>query len=186
LAQSWVEAAVLDPDGEPVGQCVVGRLGVRSPSVTSGYWNDSVSTNKSRLRGYWLTGDLVYRDHLGCYYHVDRVPDAIRTPGGPLYSLQTEELLLKHCSEIADCTVVGVADSRGDRSIQMPIAVMVPRCGADIDATKLLEKINDRQMALGRPPLSRIHLAEQDEIPLGVTGKVLKWHLREKLTAFAA
>jgi acyl-coenzyme A synthetase/AMP-(fatty) acid ligase len=186
LPQSWVRAAVLDKDGEPVGLGVVGKLGVRSPSVTSGYWNDSLLTNKSRLRGYWLTGDLVYRDHFGCYYHVDRISDVIPTPTGPLYSLQTEELILKHQEAVADCTVVGIADGGGDRDVQVPVVLAIPRSGARIDAAKLLEQVNELQTGHGRPLLARVHLADQNEIPLGITGKVLKRHLRGQLTALAA
>ena len=33
-----------------------------SPSVSPGYWNDSVNTYRFRLNGWFLTGDLVYRD----------------------------------------------------------------------------------------------------------------------------
>ena len=73
----FAEVAVLDEDGAelPVGE--VGRLGFRSPTLSPGYWNDSVTTYRARLNGWYLTGDLVYRDEEGNYYHVDRDPDAV-------------------------------------------------------------------------------------------------------------
>jgi acyl-coenzyme A synthetase/AMP-(fatty) acid ligase len=185
LPQSWVEAAVLDPDGEPVELGVVGRLGVRSPSVTSGYWNDSLLTHRSRLRGYWLTGDLVYRDHLGCYYHLDRVSDVIQTSTGLLYSLQTEELILKHHDELADCTVVGMADSSTGVA-QAPVLLAVPGNGRHVEPTALLEQVNAVQAAHRRPPLAHIRMVDQGEIPAGVTGKVLKRALREQLSSQVA
>ena len=64
---------------------------MRAPTITPGYWNDSLLTVRSRLAGYWLTGDLVYRDGNGELFHVDRVPDAIKTRSGMVYSLVVEE-----------------------------------------------------------------------------------------------
>ncbi len=62
-----------------------------------------------RLGGYWLTGDLAHQDEDGNFYHLDRAPDAIRTPAGVVFSTRTEELLLRELPELTDCTVVGVA-----------------------------------------------------------------------------
>jgi len=181
LPQTWIEAAVLDVNGEPAPIGVIGRLGIRSPSVTMGYWNDSLLTYKSRLRGYWLTGDLVYRDHLGCYYQVDRVSDVIPTPGGPLYSLQTEELILKHQPRLVDCTVIGVIDRNIKDGTQVPVVLVILRAGYSINTEALLDEINIVQAAKGRPPLARVYAVDHSEIPLGVTGKVLKRTLRERL-----
>ncbi len=181
LPQSWVEAAIFDDDGHPTPVGVVGRLGIRSPSVTAGYWNDSLLSYKSRLSGYWLTGDLVYRDEFGCYYHVDRLTDAIPTRDGTLYSLQTEELILKHQQYLAECTVIGIVDRSG-AGLQTPIVLAVPRPGHDVDTVLLLDEINQVQRTKGRPALAQAHLVDWNEIPVGVTGKVLKCMLRERLS----
>jgi acyl-coenzyme A synthetase/AMP-(fatty) acid ligase len=183
IPQTWVEAAVLDDEGNAVPASVIGKLGVRSPSVTPGYWNDSLTTYRSRVRGYWLTGDLVYRDHLGCYYHLDRASDVVPTSDGPLYSLQTEELVLRHCGDrIADCTVIGIR-ADGTSSLQEPLLLFVARDGQTVDAAALLEEINAVQAARGRPRLARAISVRTDDIPVGVTGKVLKRALRERFAA---
>jgi len=182
LPQEWVEARVLADDGSemPVGQ--VGKLGIKSPSVTSGYWNDSLLTHRSQLAGYWLTGDLVYQDNMGCFYHVDRITDAIRTAQGVLYSLQTEELILKNQRDVLDCTVLGVAAADG---MQEAVAWVYPQAGAQVDADQLLERINADQLAKQRPALTRVVMAGEGDIPVGVTGKVMKNALRQKLAQAA-
>ena len=77
------------PDGE------VGHCGLKSPTLALGYWNDSVNTFRTRLNGYYLTGDLLYRDAEGYYYHVDRASDAIDLGGGDwLYTAMSEERIL--------------------------------------------------------------------------------------------
>src|SRR5207302_996630 len=87
------DAAVLSEDGKPLPPGEVGRLGVRSPTLTPGYWNDSLTFHRLRLGGYWLTGDLSYRDEDGNFYHLDRAPDAIRTTAGIVFSTRTHEPL---------------------------------------------------------------------------------------------
>ncbi|SLM49933.1 Long-chain-fatty-acid--CoA ligase [Nitrospira japonica] len=183
VPQSWVDVAVFDADGRRVPTGVIGQLGVRSPSVTPGYWNDSLLTYRSRLHGYWLTGDLVYRGADGCYYHVDRTSDIVRTARGPLYSLQTEESVLQaHGHQIADCTVVGVAAVDG--GVEEAVLLAIPIPGTAIDVSELLSTINRAQDSLGRPRLARVQSSRWSDIPLGLTGKVLKRALRKRLAPF--
>ncbi|MEU5633646.1 class I adenylate-forming enzyme family protein [Streptomyces rishiriensis] len=185
VPQEWVDAVVLDRDGRRLSAGEVGRLAVRTPSITAGYWNDSSLTYRSRLQGYWLTGDVVYRDWMGCYHHLDRSSDVIPTETGPLYSLQTEELILKHEEDVADCTVVGINPGDAPRQIARPVALAVPRVGRTPDAEEMLPAINQRQVRAGRPALSAVHIVARDEIPVGVTGKVLKRVLRDQLSGGA-
>lgn len=174
--QKWVEAVVLDEQGELAPPNQVGRLGVRGPSITSGYWNDSVRTYRSRVGGYWLTGDLVYQDEMGCFYHVDRITDAIRTRQGMLYSLQTEELFLSSCPQVADCTVVGVQAGDG---YQEPFCLVRLKPGQTLSAAELKTRFNELLHQQQRPLLYGVLLAQGQHIPVGVTGKVLKQSLRE-------
>lgn len=181
LPQEWVDARVLADDGseQPVGQ--VGKLGIKSPSVTSGYWNDSLLTHRSQLAGYWLTGDLVYKDSMGCFYHVDRISDAITTAEGVLYSLQTEELILKNQPELLDCTVLGLPDERTEAGVCVPVVFVFLHPGTEVQEGELLERINADQRQKQRPVLARVHIAVDGEIPVGVTGKVMKQALRQQL-----
>jgi acyl-CoA synthetase (AMP-forming)/AMP-acid ligase II len=110
----WVEVAVLADDGSQVPANTVGKLGVISRSVTKGYWNNHNLTEQNRLRGYWLTGDLVYRDENGAYFHLDRTSDYIETLSGVLYSCWAEELFLKHLPDprLMIHETAGTADMR--------------------------------------------------------------------------
>lgn len=173
----WVDAAVLGENGEKLPPFRVGKLGVRSPTITPGYWNDSVLTARSQLNGYFLTGDLFYTDEEGRFFHVDRVPDAIRTRGGMVYSLETEEILLKHFSEIADCSLVATPSSDGFEN-----AVAVVRFKREVRkaASLFLEAFNRCLRTAGKKELSLVLFAGSSQIPLGPTGKVLKRELREQ------
>jgi len=174
----WVDLEIFDHDGEPAAVGTVGRLGVRAPSVTVGYWNDSVATEKSRWNGYWLTGDLVYRDAAGFYYHVDRTADKILTHDRTLYSVQVEELVMKRFSEVFDCTAVGDYSSDGGISI----ALAIEPVHADIELAPLADAIARFFTAAGLPSLGRIMMMEQDW-NVGVTGKKLKRVIREHINS---
>jgi acyl-coenzyme A synthetase/AMP-(fatty) acid ligase len=182
----WVDAQILAENGDKLGPSQVGRLGVKAPSVTTGYWNNSLLTYRSRLSGYFLTGDLAYKDADGRFYHVDRVPDVILTAQGAVYGLQTEEALLSRFAGIADCSVLG--QKLADSDLQVPVAYLRLRPGSDLSAlepAQLLERLNAGLKSAGLPAIAEARLAEQPQIPLGTTGKVLKRVLRTSDTAAA-
>lgn len=176
----WVEPRIFDEDGQPAPDGAIGRLGVRSPSITIGYWNDSELTARSYIDGYFLTGDLVYRDAAGRYFHVDRTADVIVTADGPCYSLLTEEFLMM-LDEIVDDCIVSAVPGRGET--QRPVAVVWSERGAQIIAEALIESFNDALAGRGMPLMHAVAVVAPEAVPRGITGKVLK---RELLTALAA
>ncbi|MEU4774563.1 class I adenylate-forming enzyme family protein [Micromonospora sp. NPDC023644] len=172
----FARVAVLDARGEPVPTGEVGWLGIDSPSLFRGYWNDSATTYRSRQRGWYLTGDLVYADDEGRYYHLDRAVDAVDAGDGRrFYTALSEERVLAACPDVTDCTVVitsgvdGVvtdvllelaagADPAEDRTDRVRAAL-----GSDVGAT-----------------LRRVVPVRAADIPVTVTGKVRKVALRER------
>ncbi|MFE6774080.1 class I adenylate-forming enzyme family protein [Streptomyces fimicarius] len=171
-------ATVLDPDGRQLGPGRAGRLGVISPTRTPGYWGNTELTGKSSVSGFWLTGDIVYRDRRGRFFHLDRVPDVIETAEGPVYSLPMEEAILLGLPEVADCAVVAV-DAPPPLGKQAPFATVLLKPGAKAPAD-LLAALNDVLRARGLTALSAAVLAtEPEHFPTGATGKVLKRSLRE-------
>ncbi|QWB21624.1 MULTISPECIES: class I adenylate-forming enzyme family protein [Streptomyces] len=184
---SFAEAAVLAEDGTPLPPGRIGRLGLKSPTLTPGYWNDSLTWNRLRLGGYWLTGDLAHQDEDGNFYHLDRAPDAIRTREGILFSTRTEELLLRELPELADCTIVGVApegvradwDGGGEAEAYALLQLADDDAPAG-DGEVWTERVNAVLSAAGFPLVARALRMEPDEVPKGATGKVLKRVMRDR------
>ena len=170
---SFAEAAVLDDDGAelPAGQ--VGRLGFRSPSVSPGYWNDAVTSYRARVNGWFLTGDLVYRDEEGNYYHVDRSPDAVAEGG--FYTALSEERILAAMPDVLDCTVVITNEDTGVHTEVM--LELEPAADTELDRTEAVRAALGEQVGA---TLVRVSVVGQDEIPLTVTGKVRKFLLRHE------
>ena len=174
----WVDVQIFGEDGRPVGANEVGRLGVKSPSVTSGYWQDPAATQKTLLHGYWLTGDLVFRDESGLYYHVDRTADRTLIANRPLYSCQLEELMMKHIPEVFDCTIVGV----GDAGNEPALAVAVEPVDIDCDPSALEGRIQRLLASRGIRQAARVDIMAPGWNE-GLTGKKLKRVIRDSLNS---
>ncbi|MEU4391311.1 class I adenylate-forming enzyme family protein [Kribbella sp. NPDC023855] len=170
----FASAAVLDASGEELPPGKPGLLGFRSPSVSPGYWNDSVNTYKFRLNGWFLTGDLVYRDNTGHYYHLDRVPDAVAGFDGPqLYTSLSEERILAALPEVQDCTVIIVQE---DGQFRTDVLLELPAGAGPIEERD--ERILAAVGAEVAATLRRITVVGEDAVPVTVTGKVRKVALR--------
>jgi acyl-coenzyme A synthetase/AMP-(fatty) acid ligase len=189
---SFAEGAVLAEDGTPLPPGEPGRLGVRSPTLTPGYWNDSLTFHRLRLGGYWLTGDLAYRDEEGNFYHLDRAPDAIRTAEGIVFSTRTEELLLRELPELDDCTVVAVAaegvraDWDGDGQADAYALLQVSAAAEGVESADWTARVNEALSARGFPTLTGTLRMDASEVTKGATGKVLKREMRERFRARVA
>jgi acyl-coenzyme A synthetase/AMP-(fatty) acid ligase len=176
------EAAALDESGQKLGIGQAGRLGVRTPSVTPGYWDDPDLTTRSSVNGYWLTGDIVRQDASGEWYHLDRVPDVIRTSEGPVYSLPLEEVVLL-VTEALDAAVVAL-DDPANPGASCPVGVVLYRGGAPAEPPSLLARCNAALRDKGLAPLRALLVTSgRAELPVGVTGKVLKRELRLRYRA---
>jgi acyl-coenzyme A synthetase/AMP-(fatty) acid ligase len=177
---TFVDCAVLGPDGRelPIGE--VGELGTKSPTLALGYWNDSATTYRTRIRGYFLTGDLMYRDEEGYYYHMDRLVDSVDLGNGHrLFTAMSEEKVLAACPDVLDCTVVAVRD--GDQVVTDILLRLIKDAGRgeEPDAKR------GAQVTAALDPyvaatVRQVLVVDEDRIPVGPTGKVRKVLLRER------
>jgi acyl-coenzyme A synthetase/AMP-(fatty) acid ligase len=162
----------------PVGE--VGMVAMKSPTLALGYWNDSVNTFRTRLNGYYLTGDLMYRDEEGYFYHVDRASDALDLGDGKwLYTALSEERILRHCPDVRDCTLLAVRGNDG----RLTVDVLLALTG---DAVPDRDREAEVRAALGEVAaqlLLRVVAVAESEILLGPTGKVRKFLMRQRLLA---
>ncbi|MDM4719007.1 class I adenylate-forming enzyme family protein [Micromonospora sp. WMMA1363] len=172
----FAKVAVLDAGGEPVPIGEVGWLGVDSPSLFRAYWNDSATTYRFRQRGWYLTGDLVYADADGRYYHVDRSVDSVDAGGGKrFYTALSEERILAACPDVTDCTVVILKEPAGI------VTDVLLELAAGADETE--DRTARVRAALGVDvgvTLRRVVPVRADDMPVTVTGKVRKVALRER------
>ncbi|PHJ21334.1 acetyl-coenzyme a [Cystoisospora suis] len=109
-----IEPAVLDPHTgeEKLGNNVCGVLCLKRPwpgvarTVHGGHLR-MMSTYYLPYKGYFFTGDGVYRDAEGYYWITGRVDDTLNVSGHRLTTAEIEHALVQH-PDVAEAAVVGV------------------------------------------------------------------------------
>lgn len=169
-ATPLVELRIVDDDGQPVSDGVVGEITVRGAQIMIGYFNDPTATSEA-LRNNWLfTGDLgVLTD--GYLRVVDRKKDVIITGGENVASREVEAVLYQHPS-VAEVAVVGLSDERWGEIVA---AAIVLRPGLAVSEEALTTHC--RQSLAGFKIPRR--MAFVAELPKNTTGKIEKPRVRE-------
>jgi acyl-coenzyme A synthetase/AMP-(fatty) acid ligase len=173
---SFVSAAILSEDGKELPDGDIGYLAVRSGAVTPGYWKDPERTEKSRLGGYWITGDVGYRDRFGRYFHLDRHSDVIQTAQGAVYSVRSEEELIRSIADIERCAIVGRTDGSGETRA---VCLLEPANSAR-DQQSWHRLINTVLTRMELAAVSETIVLSPGALQIGPTGKIRKFLCRAR------
>lgn len=166
----FVDARVVDEDGEEVPDGTPGEVVYRSPQLCEGYWDKPEETTAAFRDGWFHSGDLVVRDADGYYTVVDRVKDVINSGGVLIASRQVEDALYTHDS-VAEAAVIGLPD---ERWIEAVTAVVVPR--GEVTEAELIAHAREK-LAHFKAPKRVVFV---DELPRNASGKILKRELRDR------
>jgi malonyl-CoA/methylmalonyl-CoA synthetase len=168
-----VSIRLADPEtGDPVGEDEAGEVLLRGPNVFPGYWNQPDATAAAFTEdGYFRSGDLATCSSDGYYTLEGRRHELILSGGFNIYPREIEEFLMAQPG-VAEAAVVGEPDAaRG----QLPVAYVVPREGAEIDAKALTECCGQHLASFKTP--RRFTVVES--LPRNALGKVQKHLLKE-------
>ncbi|MFH8801956.1 acyl-CoA synthetase [Streptomyces sp. NPDC017936] len=166
----FVDARVVDENGEDVPDGTPGEIVYRSPQLCEGYWEKPEETAEAFRDGWFRSGDLAVRDADGYFTIVDRVKDAINSGGVLVASRQVEDALYTH-EAVAEAAVVGLPD---EKWIEAVTAVVVPR--AEVTEEELIAHAREKLPAFKAP--KRVLFVE--ELPRNASGKILKRELRDR------
>ncbi|MFC6708076.1 fatty acyl-CoA synthetase [Flexivirga alba] len=165
----FVEARVVDGDGNDVRAGEQGEIVYRSPQLCDGYWDNPDASAAAFDRGWFHSGDLVRRDEQGYVFVVDRIKDVINTGGVLVASREIEDALYTHPA-VAEVAVVGVPD---EKWIEMVTAYIVTK--DEVTAQQLIDHARGTLAPFKVP--KRIEFV--DDLPRNASGKILKRELRD-------
>jgi acyl-CoA synthetase (AMP-forming)/AMP-acid ligase II len=169
---SGCEARVIDAQGAPLPDGMVGEVTIRGPQVTCGYYRNPQATAAAFFAEGWLrTGDLGYRDADGFFFITGRIKELIIKGGENIAPREIDEALLRHPA-VRDAAAVGIPDRHYGQEI---LACVMLREGASASEAEL-RAFCERE--LGRyktPKLFRF----VDDLPRGPSGKVQRLKLTE-------
>lgn len=165
----WITGALLPPGGS-------GELWIRGPGVMKEYLNDGEATALTIDKDGWLhTGDVVYADHDGYLYVVDRLKEIIKYKGFQIAPADLEAVLISHC-EILDAAVIPVVDKECG---EIPVAFVVKRQGSMLTQEAIINYVAE-QVA----PYKKVRkVIFTQSIPKSAAGKILRRELRCSLTS---
>ena len=164
------EIRVIDENGNDM------PTGTRSAMMMTGYFRNPQADAEFYWRDrdgtlYHRTGDIGMFDEDGFLILVDRKKDIIISGGFNIYASDIEDLLRAH-DGIAEAAVIGIPS---DRWGETPLAFVVAKPGAELDAEAIKGWVNER---LGKT--QRVSAVEiRTNLPRSALGKVLKPELRK-------
>jgi propionyl-CoA synthetase len=179
------DVQVLDEHGRRVEAGVEGAICIKlpmPPGTLPTLWRDDeryVSGYLAAHEGYYLTGDGGYFDQDGYLYVMGRTDDVLNVAGHRLSTGSLEAALAGHPS-VAECAVIGVADSLKG---QVPRALVVLKSGVDVSGegavealqAELVQRVRDEVGALASLHLVDVVVA----LPKTRSGKMLRKTMRQ-------
>ncbi len=127
------DVQVVDSRGAPVKTGEIGNIVVRLPlppgCLTTLWHNDDgfVKSYLSQFKGFYRTADAGYVDEDSYLFVMSRTDDIINVAGHRLSTGGMEEVLASH-PDVAECAVIGVADSlKGE----VPVGFVVLKAGVE-------------------------------------------------------
>ncbi len=163
---------ILRDDGTEAAPGEAGEIVGYGPIRMQGYYGRPDLTEQVIRDGWIQSGDVGYLDDEGFLYLIDRKKDMIDSGGVKVYPRDVEEVAARH-PEVREVAVFGVPD---DKWGETPVAAVVLRQGASVDAQQLREWINERVAARYQRVSDVILMAD---FPRNAAGKTLKRELRE-------
>lgn len=162
-----VTIRIVDEAGDDALPGDEGEIWVKGPNVFGGYWHDDEATSRVLTPDGWLrTGDIAVADDDGNLFIVDRAKDLIIVSGFNVYPAEVEAVVAEHPG-VRACAVVGVANPHTGEAVKV-FVVVAP--GVHLDEESIIEHSRKKLSRYKCP--TKVHFV--DELPLNVTGKVLR------------
>ncbi|MFZ2649473.1 MAG: AMP-binding protein [Burkholderiaceae bacterium] len=168
------ELRVVDDGGAELADGQTGELIVKTPMVMRGYYRDPEQTAAAFRDGWFLTGDLAWRDADGYFWFVARKQDIIRRRGENISGAELDRILELH-PDVVQAAAIPVPNDLGDDEILVAATL---RPGATLTEKDLADWVRSR-LAASKVPRYVIFV---DALPQTPTHRVAKFKLRGDTT----
>ncbi len=144
------EIAIVDDRGDVVKQGVVGLITTRGPYTINGYYKaPEVNAHSFTADGFYITGDLGFKDEYGNITVTGRQKELINRAGEKITPSEVEALILSH-PVVRDVTVIGVPDALlGER---IKALIILHEMAAPIVRKDIIDHLNKRGIAQFKIP----------------------------------
>ena len=166
------QVRIVNDEGLPCREGVVGEIQVKSPCAMSGYWKNAAASQEVMQDGWCSTQDMGYVDSDGYLTLSGRKNDLVVSGGENVYPSEVASCIESMGSFIADVAVTGVPDERWGESLA---AFVVLEPGASVTEQDIQDYCT-LQLGGFKKPRRVIFV---DDLKRLVSGKVPKERLDE-------
>jgi carnitine-CoA ligase len=168
------ELRVVDDEGTELPDGQTGELVVKTPMVMRGYYRDPQQTDAAFRDGWFLTGDLAWRDSDGYFWFVARKKDIIRRRGENISGAELDRIIEMH-PDVVQAAAIPVPNELGDDEI-LVAATLKP--GATLTEKGVADWVRERLAAAKVPR----YVVFVDALPQTPTHRVAKFKMRADKT----
>jgi propionyl-CoA synthetase len=175
------DVQVVDDDCRPVAPGAIGNIVLNlplPPGCLRTLWNNDagfVQSYLSQFPGYYKTADAGYKDEDGYLFVMSRTDDIINVAGHRLSTGGVEEVLSSH-PDVAECAVIGVADSvKGE----VPLGFVVLKAGVVRPDAAIVSELVQRVRERIGPVASFKVAVVVKRLPKTRSGKILRGTMKK-------
>jgi benzoate-CoA ligase family protein len=168
------EVKLLGDDGRELEGEATGDLYVRGESMLAEYWNQPEKTADSIREEWFYSRDRYRRDAAGSYWYEGRADDMFKVSGLWVSPIDVEARLIEHPDVLEAAVVAGEVEGLTKAKAFVVCEPAGPRSEALADELRTFcrERLRGYQV----PGLIEF----VDDLPKTVTGKILRYRLRER------
>ncbi len=167
---SLAKLKVVDDEGRELPDGETGELVVKTPIVTKGYYRDPEQTEAAFRDGWFLTGDLAWRDSDGYFWFVARKKDIIRKRGENISGAELDRVIESH-PDVLQAGAIPVPTELGEDDILVAVAL---NSGASLSAQDVADWCRERLAPIKVPR----YVIFMESLPQTPTHRVAKFRLR--------
>lgn len=172
-----IKAAIVNDQAKVLPANKVGNLAIKPPwpSMMRKIWRRPKKYKSYFKGGWYLTGDLAYKDKDGYFWFVGRSDDVIKTAGERVGPFEVESALISHPA-IVEAAVIGKPDPIRGEIIKAFVSLKTGQRGSN----KLKEEIKTfvkRELAGHAYPRE---IEFMDKLPKTRSGKIVRRFLKAK------
>jgi len=173
-----IEAVVMDEDGNILPPLTMGELALRVPwpGLMICIWGDKERYQEYfRVKGWFLTGDMVLKDEEGYYYHQGRMDDLIKVGDKRVGPFEIEHVLCQHPA-VWEAAVISLAERGKDPELKTFVVLKKQV----VASNRIKQEIKAFVRANFSPGLPLKHIEILDKLPRTASGKLLRRVLRAR------
>jgi acetyl-CoA synthetase/medium-chain acyl-CoA synthetase len=145
------------------------------PGLFKEYWNKPDETAKCHKNGWFMTGDVLYKDDDGYYWFSGRGDDLIMASGYRISPFEVESALISHPSVLEAAAVASPDPVRG---VNVKAFIILHQGYAPSD--DLVKEIQEHTKRVAAPYKYPREIEFVDNLPKTQSGKIKRKELRER------